>query len=247
MVANHVIIHLPHSSDRIPTQGFGTKYVIDPRDEAKFVTDWYTDELFAGHQAVRFDMSRVYCDVERLIPDPLDAVGQGFAYERTLDGQVLRHNSHFDLDHIRGFYTLHHHRLVQAIEEAVSLMPVVLIDAHSYSAKQADLSGYEGDPRALPDICLGYDEGRMPEGFLAGLRQQFETEGWRVGFNTPYSGSILPKRYASHPDVHSIMFEVSKHLYLEPGEIAKNSRFDEVRRVIQRGIEFAAAYDFSGA
>jgi N-formylglutamate amidohydrolase len=239
---NHLLIHVPHASARTHAETF--PYLIDPSAEVMRVTDWYTDELFAGYERAMFVHSRLFCDVERFIPDPLDERGQGFAYTKTLDGEPLRELSPVQLDTIRDLYHEHHDKLVARIEAAVSLMPVVIIDAHSYSAEQARLSGWEGP---TPDIGLGYDRDRFPAGLISDLAIYFGDAGMTLGLNIPYPGSILPERYAGHPDVRSIMFEVNKRLYLEPGTNVKSEWFTNTRQVLAGALKLVEDFDFSGA
>jgi N-formylglutamate amidohydrolase len=244
---NYVVVHVPHASGVLPQDLPGSTYLINPAEEIERVTDWYTDDLFSGYESVAFPWSRIYCDVERLIPDPLDAVGQGFAYERTLDGRRLRSLTVEDRTFVRSLYDKHHASLEGAIERAVSLMPVMIVDAHSFSAEQARLSGSALDPLDMPNVCIGHNRGTLPDKFLWGLYQHFKGAGWRVALNEPYQGSLIPDAYKAHPDVRTVMLEINKGVYLEPGTIERVQRYAAIQEVIQGALRYIEAYDFSAA
>ncbi len=68
---NRVILHIPHSSTKIPvTDG----YIVDNetlKNEILKLTDWYTDELFYSEYdiMIKADFSRIFCDPERFVDD----------------------------------------------------------------------------------------------------------------------------------------------------------------------------------
>ena len=78
--------HIPHASTQFPESSGHTFSELDG-DEGLLI-DYYTDELFSPEQetehilSVVFPYCRLYCDVERLINDPLDTDGLGFHYDR---------------------------------------------------------------------------------------------------------------------------------------------------------------------
>ena len=91
----NLILHIPHSSDKIP---FDTGYVVDRKvldQEIIKLTDWYTDDLFLFEDSiiVKADFSRIFCDTERFSDDSQEVMakyGMGVLYEKSDDGSVIR-------------------------------------------------------------------------------------------------------------------------------------------------------------
>lgn len=85
----NIILHIPHSSLEFPKE---SKYSWnDLDDEERRLIDYYTDELFLPRQdseqvsSLVFPYCRLYCDVERLINDPLEKDGLGISYSRWIE------------------------------------------------------------------------------------------------------------------------------------------------------------------
>ena len=106
-----IILHIPHSSPVFPIGYEDWSGGID-KDIIRW-TDWFTDWLFSSAAVdnnhiipVAFPFSRFFCDVERLIGDPLESVGQGIIY--TDFGQNHRDISDERIKELRKrFYALH--------------------------------------------------------------------------------------------------------------------------------------------
>ena len=88
-----LLLHVPHSSTSFPRESHFTFNDLD--DDERLLIDYFTDELFipkvtsAKIGYAVFPYCRLYCDVERLMNDPLEADGLGFSYSRkvpTADG-----------------------------------------------------------------------------------------------------------------------------------------------------------------
>ena len=82
----NILLHIPHSSMAFPEGSHHTFNDLD--NEERLLIDYYTDELFVPEQeseeigSVVFPYCRLYCDVERLINDPLEMEGLGISYSR---------------------------------------------------------------------------------------------------------------------------------------------------------------------
>lgn len=202
-----VIVHVPHASDMLPPSG---DYLIDTRLERNIVTDWYTDDLIGGDRSVVFPFSRVYCDVERFENDPLESVGQGIYYTRTLSGETLRERADDTLRHVMALYRNHHRSLASAIQQALASSPVCLVDAHSYSDYQASFTGYLD----RPDICIGTDRDHTPAIVVDRLETLFARAGYSVAVDRPYAGTMIPHAFRGNPDFSALMVEINKRLYL---------------------------------
>jgi N-formylglutamate deformylase len=66
--AKKIILHIPHSSIKIPLKdGFIVNEEI-LENEILILTDWHTNDLFHAEDQhlVITDFSRIFCDIERL-------------------------------------------------------------------------------------------------------------------------------------------------------------------------------------
>lgn len=202
----NIVLNVPHTSPYGFLQnGWGE----DIRESVNRWTDWFTKELFDGGKnpyvkGAIFPFSRFVCDVERLENDPLEAKGQGILYTE-FDG-IKR--GKFDRDKLMGLYYNH-------IDTLKKLLNVdsILIDCHSFPS---DLSNV--------DICVGFNDdwSKPSRRTLAIIKEAFKGNGYRVGFNKPYSNSISPKMPF---DYQSVMIEVNKRCYLNADNTINQNAF----------------------
>ena len=197
-----IVLHIPHSSPVFPMGYEDWSKGID-EDIVRW-TDWFTDWLFnsaAGTDRrivpVSFPFSRFFCDVERLMDDPLESLGQGIIY--TDYGPNHRDISPDRMNDLREkFYIPHQERLKSWLSPST-----FLIDCHSFPSDLSDV-----------DICLGFNEdwSRPDDGILESVESVFKEQGYKVGINSPYSNSIspgIPFRY------RSLMIEINKGVYMK--------------------------------
>ena len=233
-----MIIHIPHASTFIPP---GYRDAFDSEKlthELAVMTDWYTDELFSSDAPrVVFPVSRLVCDPERFRNDAeevMSTIGMGAVYTHCSDGTPLRVVSEDERETIlRRFYDPHHAALERHVEEELKEKGTALIlDGHSFYSRPLP---YEKDS-ARPDFCIGTDGFHTPRKMAEVLIEYFQSLGFEVLENRPFSGSIVPLRYyRKDPHVHSIMIEVNRGLYLKNGTEC-GSRFHEIRSVLSRAI-----------
>lgn len=80
-VINKIVLNIPHSSSRFPSKKDADAWPPAIKWQIDRWTDWYTDDIFVVDDPrvvpIIFPYSRFYCDVERLLGDPLEVVGQG--------------------------------------------------------------------------------------------------------------------------------------------------------------------------
>lgn len=212
-----VLFHVPHSSRAIPDYtGFKTALI---HDELDLVTDHGTDVIFniPGVQRVVAPFSRVYCDVERFLDQRearLNALGRGFFYTHTDDGRLLREDTQDNWRFARNFYNSYHtdlERRVQKIFDAEG--KCLIIDCHSFN--DVPLQSEENQDPKRPDICLGTDSFHTPEWMMVSLAMKFESSGFSVAYNKPFSGTMVPLKFLNKNEhVQSIMVEVNKRVYL---------------------------------
>ena len=193
-----IVLHIPHSSSAFPVPEDrkawpdGIDYYINRW------TDWFTDIIFTTGNprvtSVLFPYSRFYCDVERLVDDPLNAIGQGIVYNSFEDLE----RTTFNRGEVMKSYEKHIGRLCSAIEGDDTL----LIDCHSFPADLSDV-----------DVCIGINDdwSRPPELMLDLVLALFRWRGYSTEINSPYSNSISPKTGFPYS---SFMIEVNKRIYL---------------------------------
>lgn len=199
-----IVLHVPHASVENYSYGWTGSFLMWPG--VKALTDWHTDILFDDSSnnpqvtMIRFPYSRFYVDVERLDHDPLEAEGRGKFYTRNSGWH--RTLSADDLAAMNDIYNQHHARLAAALSGGQSPL---LIDCHSFSNEQC------------PEIavCIGYnDDASFPgQEVIDIIRNAFESHGYKVGINAPYSNA---KTLNTHPDgsYKSVMIELNKRIYM---------------------------------
>lgn len=211
---NKIVLNIPHASFAgIFSEGSGWNYNAHLINQMMRETDWHTDFMFNGTRDPRvvpvvFGYSRFLVDVERLDDDPLEAEGRGILYKSV--GGFLRDT--LSRDKQRELLALREAHLSALSREITS--GTLLIDCHSfYSDMAKDV-----------DICIGYNDdwSKPDEQTIGGIVSIFESAGYKVGLNTPYSNSITPKADVRYK---SLMIEASKRLYLRDYEIELSTRY----------------------
>lgn len=166
-------------------------------------TDWHTDKLFGVEDkriaVVRGGLSRFDCDDERLEHEG-DRICR-YALEGGIDTQTIGAKE-WNFRLAEWF----RYRAELMLAAAGGERPLI-IDCHSFPS----------DLDEDVDICIGFneDESKPSDEVLEYVRGRFETAGFRVAFNRPYSNSIAPVGYRGH----SVMIEVSKRCYLAEDEV----------------------------
>lgn len=193
-----IILAIPHSVRELNTSLWSDTSV---EQDADMWTDWYTDQLFETSlpytSTIVGDVSRFDCDLERLIDDPLENIGQGILYSRSHSGATRELHEQQKSDLMKK-YQSYHNSIRQEITNSC-----LIIDCHSFPAHIA--------PEI--DICLGWnqDKTRPSQETISQITQFFHHKGYSVGHNNPYSNSIAPE---SDKEYSSIMIELNKKIYL---------------------------------
>ena len=237
---NPILLHIPHSSTIIPEE-YKTDFTADLSDELRFMTDWYTDDLF-DYPATKlvFPISRLVCDVERFRDNRREEMyrrGMGVCYTHGYAGTRIRSLSHEKEECIlRRWYDPHHDSLRDKVAEKLDRYGVCLIiDCHSFHALPLP---YEPDKRSSrPDICIGADLFHTPGSMIERLSRSFSQKGYHVAVNTPFAGALVPAAYYQrNADVLSIMIEVNRGLYLDD-DFRKKASFFIVKHDIKESID----------
>ena len=244
-----VILHIPHSSRRIPTE-IRDQFLLSKDDlelELNLMTDHYTDEIFKcdgidGISSVVYPVSRLVVDPERFIYNDLEimsGVGMGVIYEKTSSGEPLRmklsDGERSSL--IDTYYHPHHTRTTDAVSKAVSATgKCLIIDCHSFPERPLP---YELDQDSdRPDFCIGTDEFHTPQKVLDKMVENFSSLGYKVAINRPFSGSYVPMvYYQKNKNVMSIMIEVNRDLYIDEQTLDKKPLFITIKTQICQLME----------
>jgi len=215
-----MFLHIPHSNTTIPSyeeQMAKDKNVLEAIEK---YTDHRTSELFHydGAERVEYGYSRLFCDVEKLEEnEPMEALGLGILYK-------VSNASRKYPEKALETYNEHHKKLLETTKKQKEMFDkVIIIDCHSFSNEQAVEQGFSSN---IPDICFGTDEIHTSSELLRLCKEHFEKDGYRIGVNTPFSGTIIPLELYGDEDILSIMIEVNKAVY------ADEEGFDRLKRSI---------------
>lgn len=212
-----IVVHIPHSSTYIPSfEGFivGSDII---NNEIDLLTDHKTDEIFliknANHIIAPFN--RIFCDVERLDDNKevMFKYGRGFYYTHTDSGIKIRTDI-IKNDVYNNYYLKHHQRFNDAVNSSLKKFgKVLIIDGHSFTNKPFKTDLIKKDNR--PDFCIGTDNYHTPTSLIKNVKEYLESSGYTVSINDPYSGTIVPlEHYRINDNVHSIMIEINRDLYI---------------------------------
>ena len=118
----------------------------------------------------------------------------------------------------------------------------LLIDCHSFSSQPNLLCSNPPDI----DICIGFnDDATCPNKVVIGnIKQHFNSCGYKVAINTPFSNS---KTFEVPVEYHSVMIEVNKCLYINEQTLEKTDGFDQLKADIQSLYEKLLYYGNSSA
>lgn len=256
MVNKGIIIHVPHSSDVIPTI-FRDLFLLSDealRTELLCMTDWFTDELFlTQYDILKFPYSRLVCDVERFLAPEEECMvskGMGMYYTYTHNLKPMKKSPFMTAEGLVYYgialkmYQMHHHMFTQQVEnELAKNGKCLIIDAHSFPSKALP---YEGNDVIAdrPDFCIGADEFFTSAKLLDSTCSYFENRGFMVSVNYPFSGSIVPEPYYSNKDkrIQSVMVEVNRSLYMNEKSGEKLDSFKSVHQLIAGFIDDISYY-----
>jgi N-formylglutamate deformylase len=250
-VSQIAVLHIPHSSQRVPKEQRQTILLDDAalNSELLRITDTYTDELFPATSVeagrVVFPLSRLVCDVERFPLDkdePMVFRGMGVFYTRTSMGDVLRVQPNATDRQIlmERWYWPHHLSLERIVNDVVERCGICLIvDCHSFPSVALPYELDQTSHRA--DICIGTDVFHTPSVVRDAIVVAAQKEGYSVIVDAPFAGALVPlASYQKDRHVLSVMIEVNRHLYMDENTGLKTPDFEQVRAAVGRLIVAAA-------
>lgn len=217
-----IILHVPHSSIQFPE--FSGYSFSDLDCDERLLIDYYTDELFMPKlqrdnvECIVFPYCRLFCDVERLVRDPLEEEGLGISYSRKHSFSTLSESFRLYAD----FHALVSKKIVD------SSGGTLLLDCHSFSNLPNLLNSNPPDI----DICIGYnDDDTCPDKtVIETVAMYFKSLGYMVGINEPFSNS---KTFPVPVKYHTLMIEVNKRIYMDEGTLLKGENFNCLHKEIQ--------------
>jgi N-formylglutamate deformylase len=235
----NIILHIPHSSARIPVKD---GFLIDEnelRNELNLLTDWFTNDLFdLPYPKVIAPFSRLFCDVERFPDDKSEIMsqyGMGMCYTHLDNGKLMRNvNAELRKRIKSDYYDPHHKRLEDLTAEMLARYGTALIiDCHSFEDLPNNRDLIKEIPR--PDFCIGTDNYHTPHNLTKNIKEYLIKKGFNVEINKPYSGTLIPlKYYKKDKNVIGIMIEVNRKLYMtkRKHEVLKNTGFNSIKTLL---------------
>jgi N-formylglutamate deformylase len=238
-----IILHVPHSSTKIPLYD---GYLVDSSvldKEILKLTDWFTDDLFYSDEdeMIIAEFSRIFCDPERFTDDSQEVMaqyGMGVLYEKSDNGDEIRMVAPELKEKILNtFYWKHHHKFSLAVNNQLENHgKAIIIDCHSYPSipLKRDL---DKNPKR-PDFNIGTDVYHTPKVLIDLSVSFFEKAGYTLGIDWPYKGSIVPmEHYQKNKNVQSIMLEINRGLYLNEPSNEKSESYLKVKDITQQFIK----------
>jgi N-formylglutamate amidohydrolase len=220
--------------------------------EIKLMTDHFTDWLVEPlsvptAQKVIAPVSRLVVDMERFSDDSqetMSAVGMGAVYKKGSQRQTIRRKlTEVERQNlIETYYNVHHQNLTKQTQHMLEQHGIaIIVDVHSYP-RSALL--YELDHTQMrPQICIGTCDYHTPKLLAAGLIEQFEGEGFETKVNTPFAGTLIPRKYWQQDKrVIGFMVEVRRDTYMDEanvslmgtGNITRNSICSAISNALHR-------------
>ena len=227
-----MIIHIPHSSTVLKDLYVDSSL----SEDVNLVTDWYTNELFFCHGSRKlvFPYSRLVCDVERFINDPLNELGYGLHTIYTQSG--IQYRGYDKYDETLAIYNEWHQNLAECVKfQSHYIERTVIVDAHSFSETQLSGKFYN----SIPDICIGSNPD-TPKVLVDLTVDHFKQLGYDVLENIPYAGAITSS------GAESIMIEVNKKLYLGDNNFKHPWGYVTLRNDIETVLNHINDYEFDG-
>lgn len=235
-----VLVHIPHSGTNIPDE-INRKFTIPTRaikDELLSMTDHFTDQLFYSKSLVMRvnGLSRLVVDPERFRNDadePMSLHGKGAIYTKTLQGIPLRELTKKESDDLlENYYDVYHNRLNYEVEQLIKYHDkCLIIDGHSFPSEPFSYEDNENEAR--PDFCIGTCSFHTPINIVNTVIEFFESNGYSVEVDFPFSGTMVPlPYYLADRRVSSIMIEVNRKLYMDESAGMKNGSFNTIRVLI---------------
>ena len=243
-----ILLHIPHASEYVPDE-LREQFIISDQAlelELNLLTDHFTDWILSPlsvptENQVVSEISRLVVDMERFSDDSLESmseIGMGVIYEKGSQLQQIRRQltGSEKQSLITHYYLSHHQKLIE--RTAVMLQQhqqAIIIDVHSYPRVALP---YERDhSQARPEICIGTCDYHTPEELKKCLVASFQKEGFDVGLNTPFAGTLIPSNYwQTDKRVFGFMIEIRRDVYMDENSFRLTANSEEARNKICHAI-----------
>ncbi len=251
---NRIVLNVPHSSvGALETARWRQKTELV--NAANVWTDWHTNIIFRPDERLFsekdvqmhvFGKSRFVVDAERLVDDPMEAIGQGIVYEKydcrpVMDLTLTRKVSWGEK---RALYK-ERKAFLAGIEKAILKNDRkgygnVLIDCHSFPPFMGEV-----------DVCLGYneDESKPSRAVFREVKRIFNSAGFAVGVNTPFANSLQPvsaKNLARLDEEYcSLRIDVNKKVYLVEGGVDLKPEWTQFEKCVNDVYKFLTETDLN--
>jgi N-formylglutamate amidohydrolase len=145
-------------------------------------------------------------------------------------------------DVLKEYYWVHHALLSKAVKTSLEQTESCLIlDCHSFPSSPLTRAIVQDEIR--PDFNIGTDSCHTPKYIIDESINYFETKGYTLGIDTPYSGSIVPMEYYQKDKrVTSIMLEVNRRLYLKENSNKKSENYNKTKEIVQGYIKLLKSF-----
>ena len=240
-VPRYLVFHVPHDGQQfpeelmasvcVPEEEFMTYHeIMRDTDIGKIIPEQYRTQTMYYH----FDVSRLLCDVERLIgpEEIMERYGVGFCYEKAFDGKIIKHVTDELKEKTEKYYQSHHRRLDRICMENARIL---LLDIQSYSDEIVPREYWKAEISS-PDICIGTNERFTPPTLTKIVRRRFEEAGLSTSVNYPYSGTYIPNTVHSGEsscDFVSVMVAVNKRVYMDQEGKPNPDKIQILRKLVQ--------------
>ena len=256
-----VVIDSPHSGLIYPAD---FRYACDinflDRAADKFIDELYEAAPTQGIPLLAALFPRSYIDANRaeddIDPDLLatdwpgetmpsfrSAAGHGLIHRLIRSGYPI-YNGRLTVDEVQNrienYYRPYHAALKKLLDDThYKFGQVFHIDCHSMNSIASKNSAFS---QSEADFVLGDRDGTTCDPkFTRNVKDFLESLGYRVFINDPYKGVEILKRYAN-PQMgrHSLQIEINKALYLNEATLEKNSKYNKLRKNIEKLSQFVA-------
>ncbi len=245
------VFHVPHDGWLFPPELMASVCIPESELTAfhetmrdKDVYDMIPYEYRGEETTARFRVSRLLCDVERLIgpAEIMERLGMGFCYEKAYDGRTIKRVTPMTKALTRRYYDEHHRRVNELCGRHHR---VLFFDMHSYSYEI--VPPFARKPgTAMPDLCIGTDAAFTPPELKEIVRSRFAATGFSTAENTPYSGLYIPEDVMTGRascDFAGIMLEFNRSAYCDAAGNSLDRRLALIRTVIRQILADCAEID----
>lgn len=216
----NIVVWMPHTGLYLPNVDNRPEFDTWRRDSL-ILADEQVDRLYSFlPNKITSDYSRFVVDLERYLDnskEPMSQKGMGYLYNSLIDGKAFDRRIFGDNAYFTEYYKHKHAQLKQAIERIGN--GAILLDLHSFNPVPLPCDIDKRPNR--PDICLGFneDDTKCDDSILQALQEHFEDNGFKVAFNTPFSGTMTTDTQTKYK---SLMIEINKKCCLENHVLTKD-------------------------